>query len=196
MNDSNNKEINQYQKKKGIRTKHGFWKITDNGLLTSEGNYKYGRKHGLWKEWYANGQLKFKGKYSTPKETSFQNTKNELWEEWYENGQLKSKGFFHEGIEVGTHKTWHENGILSQETFYDIEKNLQQRGYFASPKKNKKWFKNGKLKSKGLLFFNHYKEWYQNGSQKRETINARSNSSGNGFKKEWYENNQIKKAII
>ena len=62
----------------------------ENGQLKEKGNFKDGRKEGLWENYYENGQLTIKGNYKDEKEDG-------LWEQYHENGQLASKGNLRDG---------------------------------------------------------------------------------------------------
>jgi antitoxin component YwqK of YwqJK toxin-antitoxin module len=57
--------------------------------LKSEANYKDGKKDGLHRGWYENGQLMF--------EFNYKNGKRTLYKEWYENGRLESKKVYDNG---------------------------------------------------------------------------------------------------
>ena len=83
----------------------------ENGKLRSEGNYKEGKKEGVWKEWYENGQLDEIINYKDGK-------RDGLRKVWYENGELEHKGNYDEGKKEGVWKYWYENGHLRKEQNY------------------------------------------------------------------------------
>lgn len=65
------------------------------------------KKSGLWKEFYANGQLKSEGNYSNGK-------KEGVHREWNKNGQLELEGNFKNGLEQGLMK-WFYKGYIAGE---------------------------------------------------------------------------------
>jgi|TARA_B110000902_G_scaffold125559_1_gene146538 antitoxin component YwqK of YwqJK toxin-antitoxin module len=77
----------------------------ENGQLSSKGNYKDGKKDGLWEYFDENGQLRFKSNYKDGKEDGLQ-------ESYYENGQLWTKVNGKDGKEDGLYEKYHENGQL------------------------------------------------------------------------------------
>jgi antitoxin component YwqK of YwqJK toxin-antitoxin module len=83
--------INLYDEK-GKR--HGLWEeYYSNGQLSYKGNYVNGEEHGLWERYYFNGQLWYKGNYVNRKEHGY-------WEWYFDNGDLWCKGFFDMGNKV------------------------------------------------------------------------------------------------
>jgi antitoxin component YwqK of YwqJK toxin-antitoxin module len=73
----------------------GPW-LYQSGDNTEKGSYKAGLKDGVWKEFYADGTLKFEGSYvqGSP------NGKNKLY---YENGKIKEEQYYRMGQKD---KTW------------------------------------------------------------------------------------------
>ena len=57
-----------------------------NRQLKSEGNYKDGKRDGLYQEWYENGQLLSEANYKDGQLVG-------LYQEWYENGEKLKSGF-------------------------------------------------------------------------------------------------------
>ena len=78
-----------------------------NGVVYNEfgdiGLFKNGKREGLNKIWYDDGQIMSKRKYKNGKWVG-------LHKVWYENGQLKFEGSFKEGVIDGLRKIWYENG--------------------------------------------------------------------------------------
>ena len=69
-----------------------------------EANYKNGKREGLSKSYFENGQLK--------EETTDENDKREgISKSYYENGQLKSEINYINGKPEGLIKYFHENNI-------------------------------------------------------------------------------------
>ena len=69
-------------------------------------------RHGPYKEWYRNGQLRGQGTYANGQPTGLI-----TW--WYENGQRSVEGHFDEGQKVSRWTWWHPNGQKSIDGKYD-----------------------------------------------------------------------------
>jgi antitoxin component YwqK of YwqJK toxin-antitoxin module len=76
---------------------------------------EFGNKHGEYKWWYENGQLrvhcffvddKVHGEYK--------------W--WYSDGQLREHCYIVDGKQHGEYKEWHSDGQLSRHCFYVDDK--------------------------------------------------------------------------
>jgi antitoxin component YwqK of YwqJK toxin-antitoxin module len=75
-------------------------------------NYKDGKKDGLSRMWYKNGQLWYERNYKDGKEDG-------LRRGWYDSGKLRLKMNFKDGKGVGTYREWWEsNGKLKIEYKY------------------------------------------------------------------------------
>ena len=80
--------------------------------LRYEWYYKDGKKDGVSKGWYPNGQLKSK--------FNWKGRMHGLYQEWYDNGQKKLEGTQKDGKEDGLFTEWYENGQKRKEvTFKD-----------------------------------------------------------------------------
>lgn len=55
-----------------------YFEYYPTGELKIEGDYKEGKKHGIWKEYYTSGKIKEKGKYS-------KGSKVGIWKQFYKN---------------------------------------------------------------------------------------------------------------
>ena len=103
-----------------------------NGELKEEGNYKNGKKDGIWtywlengvKEWeetYMDGELmKSIGWHENGKEAEEGGFKNSIpygeWVWWYDNGQKDAEGTFKENrIRDGKWSQWYENGRMKED---------------------------------------------------------------------------------
>lgn len=73
------------------------------------------QKHGDWKEWYPNGQIRLHGVYEFDRPKT-----NTPWTWWYPNGQKAVEGQFVDGEKVGKWTWWHENGLKSVEGHFDV----------------------------------------------------------------------------
>jgi len=87
----------------------------ENGQLEWEGNYKAGKKDGLFRYWYESGQLSEEENYKAGK-------KDGEHKQWYKNGQLSDKTNFKDGEKDGVNRSWYENGQLSEERNYKAGK--------------------------------------------------------------------------
>ena len=90
----------------------GFHK---NGQKAGEGNFKDGKKNGLWTTWHENGQKRDEITWKEDKP-------NGLATQWYENGQKKKEGNNKDGKPDGLYTLWYENGQKSGEGTYKESK--------------------------------------------------------------------------
>ena len=58
-----------------------------------------GKREGLWREWWSNGQLMREGNY-------VKGEREGLWKYWYENGQLEWEGNYVNGLFHGEVKEY------------------------------------------------------------------------------------------
>ncbi len=135
-------------KKDGL---HKVW--FENGNLRAQGNYKEGKRVGLHKTWSKNGHLFFEGNYNEGKEVGVRKF-------WHENGQLYGEENYNDGMKVGLWKEWYENGQIKKEENYN---DGMEVGLW------KEWYENGQIKKEKN--YNDYteKEWYENGKVKPKT---------------------------
>jgi len=157
-----------------------------NGLVYCEfgdlGLYVNGKKDGVHKEWYENGQLMFEKNYKN-------GTRDGLFRFWYENGQLESERSFKDWKKLGLEREWWSNGQIRKETRY--YNNLL--GYPWNYE-NKGWDENGRLWNE--VFFKDDNRnslirrfWYENG-QLKEEFDYRDKFR-DYFHRVWYENGQL-----
>tara|TARA_R110000868_G_scaffold89492_7_gene249144 strand:+ start:4542 stop:5504 length:963 start_codon:yes stop_codon:yes gene_type:complete len=91
---------------------HGIYKEWYlNGNKSIKGRYVNGKKHRIWKEWHQNGQLKRVGSY-------YNDEKVGHWREWYQNGNVSTEGKYVDGKKKGHWRYWHENGELMKDGMY------------------------------------------------------------------------------
>lgn len=85
----------------------------NNGKIAAEGNWKDGKKQGLWTHWHING-----GKAAE------QNFKDDIWhgplKRWYDNGKRKEEVIFKDGAIIGLATNWYENGQQANEINYKV----------------------------------------------------------------------------
>ena len=77
-----------------------------------------GDKHGLYQEWYSNGQLCMECAYVDGK-------RNGCYQAWHSNGQLREQCNYVDDMRDRSYQEWHNNGQLSEEmSLVDEEKEL------------------------------------------------------------------------
>jgi antitoxin component YwqK of YwqJK toxin-antitoxin module len=140
----------------------------NNEQKKEERNYKDGKLHGTWTEWYENGKILAKGEF----------TEGEgIWTMFYENGQKKMQII---QLDKGDGETrWHENGKREYhregvfERWYEYYPNGQQReiSSMIEGKPNGTWTK-----------------WYENG-QKKSEVNFKGGKL-HGTRTSWDEKGQ------
>ena len=85
--------------------KHGLWRFWyENGQLKVESNYVDGKGEGFWRRLYKNGRERNEGFYVEGKRHGF-------WRFWYANGQLRCEGEYVNGEKVGVWSNWDDEGI-------------------------------------------------------------------------------------
>jgi antitoxin component YwqK of YwqJK toxin-antitoxin module len=92
----------------GTGTMTGTW---SNGTPRSEASWRGGLRHGLLRDWYANGAEKVKIVFESGKVIS--------WQEWYSDQTLKAETQYENGRVHGTKREWYPNGTLRLEANYD-----------------------------------------------------------------------------
>lgn len=117
-----------------------FIQYNDSGKLVAKGNYIDGYEDGDW--YYAWGDHVAYGKYSA-------GNKTDEWRHYYNNKQIVFKGKYENGLPVGKHLFWFENG------------NIKKFGKYKNGRKEGEWYyysKGGKL----IMVID-----YENGLQRR-----------------------------
>ena len=72
------------------------------------GEYRGGRKQGIWLEWYPSGSLR--------SELAFRDDQaNGSWREWDEEGGRRNEGQYENGEEDGPWRFWYPDGGLSEQ---------------------------------------------------------------------------------
>jgi len=79
--------------------------------IKSEGNYRNGKKEGLWVSWYRGGEKASEGNYRNGK-------KEGLWISWNYNGQKLDEGNYRNGKLEGLWIIWWNNGRKWEERNY------------------------------------------------------------------------------
>jgi len=98
--------------------RNGEWKFIS-GDNTELGTYLLGLRDGLWKAFYPNDKLRFKGKYN-------QGNPDGHHILYYENGRIKEERYYQNGLRNKTWKKFNEEGevILSITYDDDVETNI------------------------------------------------------------------------
>jgi antitoxin component YwqK of YwqJK toxin-antitoxin module len=135
-----------------------------------EGVYKDNKKTGIWKEFYANGNIKSK--------LTFANNRPDGYAVMYhENGKISEEGIWKNGRWVGNYKLYYENGEVQHEfkfnpsgkregaqKYYYENGQLSIEGNWANGQEAgtiKKYYENGDLQSE---------ENYNNGTLDEATV--------------------------
>ena len=140
--------------------------------------YEEGKKVGIGRIWYENGNLREESNYENDK-------RNGLVTMYYENGPKNAEVFCQDGKWHGLYKQWYESGKIMRENNYNMGK---IDGLFL------RWYENGQKQFECSYILDKYDgmyyEWYENGQKKKEgnTIDGEED----GIWKEWYENGQMK----
>ena len=95
-----------------------------NGVLYSElgdmGMYVNGKRDGLHRAWYEDGQLRY--------ERNFKDGKYEgLHRVWYENGRLKYESNYKDGKTNGLCRDWYEDGQLMIEYNFKDDRLISEK---------------------------------------------------------------------
>ena len=150
------------------------------GKKKLDGNYKNGKKIGVWTIFYDND------KNNKFKENIYENGKLSGLVEWYDNGHKKYEGSIDKyGKKLGHWIKWYENGEKFSQANY-INERLDST-YIE-------WYENGqkRLETNYLngMLDGPYSEWYINGQKKTEKVYKNNGVSGGGDWIEWYDNGQ------
>ncbi|MCK9612414.1 MAG: hypothetical protein PHR81_00220 [Bacteroidales bacterium] len=156
----NSENINRYRE--GL--KHGVWKeFYENGQVKTEQNYSYGKKDGFYKEFDTKGNLikivKFKDDYEIPDAPEL--LKYDIKTEYYRNGKVKIVQSFKDDIPEGIRREYSQEGEIT-------------KSYI---------FKNGVVIGMGIVDESGYKqgpwkEYFDNGQVEGEGIYANSLKQG------------------
>ncbi len=100
----------------GEDQRHGAFKHWyANGQLKLEGNFQFDRESGPFVWWHANGQKAVEGGFVDGQQDG-------RWVWWHGNGQKASQGNYHYGTLVGTWRQWDAEGRLAQTQEYQKER--------------------------------------------------------------------------
>ncbi|MBN8703270.1 MAG: hypothetical protein J0M08_09400 [Bacteroidetes bacterium] len=146
--------------------KHGFWiffgrmkKLPGyaDDQKVEEGKFSESKKIGLWKEYFANGNIKNKIPYENGRPSGYAVI-------YHENGKIYEEGLWKNNRWIGDYKLYYDNGQVAQEFKFNTS------GKREGPQKY--YYENGQVmiegswqegKEAGLL-----KEYHENGDIKAE----------------------------
>ena len=75
--------------------RHGLWtEYWENGQVKSSGKYINGRQDGLWVRYWVDGNLRDKGNY-------IDGRRDGLWVRYWDNGELRDEGVYEDGKKEG-----------------------------------------------------------------------------------------------
>jgi hypothetical protein len=92
--------------KNGKREGIWIWE-NKNGQLNTKGNYKNGKEEGTWSTYYDRGHLSDKGDYKDGR-------KEGVWVSYWNETQLMSKGDYKNGKKEGSWVSYSNNGTLNK----------------------------------------------------------------------------------
>jgi antitoxin component YwqK of YwqJK toxin-antitoxin module len=133
------------------QTKKMMW-WHKNGVRKVEIQYKNGKKHGSWLEWYSNGMIKKEKVYCRDKLVRQAHYKRHITEETiYKDGKLFMAREYKDGI-ILTEKTYQGGKLIKALWFYPDGKISDERGYKDGKKHGRwvYWDKNGEIRREEL----------------------------------------------
>jgi len=154
--------------------------------IKSQGYYDKGKEHGMWKQWYKNGNIKSRGNYD-------KGERQGVWEEWHNNGNIKSIGSYElDGLEninyskkYGLWEEWNSDGCLKNTCWYDRGKKHGVYNYY---------YDDGQLGNTGLYNYDKksglWQAWYRDGTLMHNW--HYDNDKEHGLWEAWGKNGKIK----
>jgi len=135
----------------------GWAKVMIGGnVLLGLGQWKDGKRDGLQRAWYGNGQKMDEQTFKDGELVGLQTA-------WHDNGQKMDEVTFKDGELVGLATKWHENGQKRSEATY---KDGEKRGLWTE------WYENGQKRSEATYKDGKqdglWTEWGENGQKKAE----------------------------
>lgn len=98
-------------------------------------SYQNGREHGIWRQYYPNGQVR--------EQRYFQSGKKEgHYQAWWSDGNLRLDYHFSKGEYEGNCREWNTEGVLIRDMNY-------HQGYEEGSQKL--WYSNGEIKSNYVM---------------------------------------------
>ncbi len=180
--------------------KHGKWKyFYDSGILSLEGIYKHGIKHGYFKEFDMEGNLITTSKYvnGEKQEDVAELVKLEIRKDYYPNGNVKIIASYKEGIPEGVTREFNEEGEIEKAYVFKNgiiigEGIMTEKGEKDGPWKE--YFDDGKLKATGDYIKDKKSgtwNFYHNNGNIEQTGNYNDRGQLNGQWKWYYQNGNL-----
>ena len=180
----------------------------ENDQIQLTGNFKDGKKDGIWTSWYEHGQkkeeLNYKDgdlvyrtvfKYYGNNQIESEKNYNKVDQRegklisWYESGQQKKNFNYKKDQLDGKRTIWYESGQKESEANYKNGKldGKSTRWYESGHKKSEANYKNEENYERGKLD-GKWTSWYENGQMKSE--NHYKDGKKDGIWTSWYEHGQ------
>lgn len=137
--------------------RHGYWKVFyPNFDLKWEQYYKHGLRDGFYKEYDEKGNLKVIKKYVNDVEEIMESatTPLQMQHEYYPNGRIKREGSFRGGKREGTWREFDENGNVTSSQIYQNGRLVQSGVMDTDGTRRGEWvelYPDSTLRSKGLF---------------------------------------------
>lgn len=140
---SNSDTLNQLDATTGL--KQGYWIVLNSvkklpnypmEAKVEEGKFADSKKIGIWKSYFANGNVKSEITYTNNRPSGYAKM-------YYDNGKIQEEGNWENSRWVGDYKSYYENGQM----FYDFK-------YTATGKREgeqKYFYENGQVMMKGVM---------------------------------------------
>jgi antitoxin component YwqK of YwqJK toxin-antitoxin module len=158
--------LNQLHSTTGLR--QGYWVISNalkklpdysENAKVEEGRYEEGKKIGVWKTYYPNGNIKSEITYTNNRPKGYAKM-------YYENGKMQEEGIWENNRWVGDYKAYHSNGQL----FYDFAYNNTGK----REGQQKYYYENGQMMMKGEMKDGKeagvWEEHYENGDLRAKKV--------------------------
>lgn len=136
--------------------KHGYWKdFYDNFELKSEQYYKHGLREGFFKEYDEKGNLKSIKKYVNDVEEVIESQMKplQMQHEYYPNGRIKREASFRNGHREGTWREFDENGNVTSSQIYQNGRLVQSGVMDTDGTRRGEWvelYPDSTLRAKGI----------------------------------------------
>ena len=118
----------------------------DNGQIKLKGRYSGGLANGYWIYFHQNGQMKARGRYYKAKDNKLTDMIEDgrvgKWVFWFNNGTKKMTGIYKNGKQVNTWKYYNKKGkMTTEETYFTCDEKCEE-SHFPRPCK-----KEGKVRT-------------------------------------------------
>jgi antitoxin component YwqK of YwqJK toxin-antitoxin module len=176
-----------------------FISFYQNGNIETKGQYKNGRRTGMWEQYYEKGTLKQQQEYvdDIPDGITriyFENgklnregvtrkgQKDGIWQFYFENGTLKSKGIYERGVMEGLWQYFREDSTLKATSLFENGIGHYKEVYPSGQLKMEGFIKNGKSDS----IWTYYYE-----SGQIQATGKEKNGMKNGYWKFFHPNGKV-----